>query len=152
MLKRIVLRFINSFCYSIAITLLIYTVMMLLTGKIPMLPEYMERFENPVLAFAAQLLLVGVMSAVTSAGTAVFETKRIGLLAQSLLFLLIMLSAWIPVACIAWGFHKYLASMAVTVCSIVASYGICWAIQYKLCRKDIEAINAKLLEKRGTSL
>ena len=149
MLKRFLIRFINGFCYSIAITMIIQTIVMLATGDTPMLPEYMARFGSPLTAYVSQLLLIGVMSGITSLGTAVFEAKRIGLLGQSILFLLIMLSAWIPVACIAWGFHKYMLSMIVTVCSIIASYSVCWVIMYKLCRKDIEAINAKLSEKKG---
>ena len=149
MMKRILIRFANGFCYSIAITMIIQTVVMLTTGSTPMLPEYMARFSSPLTAFVSQLLLIGVMSGITSLGTAVFEAKRIGLLGQSILFLLIMLSAWIPVAYIAWGFHKYMLSMIVTICSIIASYSVCWVIMYKLCRKDIEAINAKLSEKKG---
>ena len=149
MLKRILIRFVNGFCYSIAITLVIQAVVMLSTGKPTLLPEFAARFSGEVEAFAAQLLLIGAMSGVTSAGTAVFETKRMGLLAQSGVFLLIMLAAWIPVACLAWGFHKYIESMITTIASIVVSYGICWGIQYRLCRRDIEDINAKLSEKRG---
>ena len=149
MLKQILIRFMNGFCYSIAITMMIQAVVMFSTGNTPMLPEYIARFDNPLNAFVSQLILIGLMSGVSSAGTIVFEAKKIGLLAQSILFLLIMLAAWIPVSCIAWGFHKYIVSMIVTICSIVVSYGICWGILYKLSRREIEAINAKLLEKKG---
>ena len=149
MLKRILIRFINGFCYAVAITMIIQVIVMFTAGDTPMLPEYMARFDSPVMAYASQLLLIGLMSGITSAGTAVFEAKKIGLWVQSILFLLIMLAAWIPVSCIAWGFHKYITSMIITICSIVVSYTICWVIQYRLCRKDIEAINAKLLEKKG---
>lgn len=150
MLKRIIISFINGFCYSIAITMIIQTIVMLSTGNTPMLPEYAARFDNPLIAFVSQLILIGLMSGITSAGTAVFEAKRIGLLAQSILFLLIMLAAWIPVSCIVWGFHKYMVSMIVTICSIVVSYGVCWGILYKLSRREIDAINAKLHEKKGS--
>lgn len=149
MFKRIGIRFVNGFCYSIAITMIIHGILMLSTGNAPLLPEYTARFDSQLTAYVSQLMLVGIMSAVTSAGTIVFEAKKIGLLVQSILFLFIMLSAWIPVACIAWGFHKYITSMIVTICSIVVSYGICWGVQYRLCRKEIERINAKLSEKKG---
>ena len=151
MLKKILLRFVNGFCYSIAITLVIQAAVMHSTGQPPLLPEFAARFSGPTQAFAAQLLLIGCMSGVTSAGTAIFETKRPGLLAQSGAFLCIMLAAWIPVACLAWGFHKYIPSMLATIGSIVVSYGICWGIQYRLCRRDIRDINAMLSEKRGTN-
>ena len=150
MVKRVLTRFINGICCSVTITLIIQILVMPGMGHALLLPEFASRFDSEVMAFAAQLMLIGVMSGITSAGTVVFETKRIGLLAQSLIFLVIMLSAWIPTSCIAWGFHRYRLSMIVTVISIVVSYGITWWVQYVLCRKDIDAINAKLKEKEGS--
>ena len=149
MLKRILIRFVNGFCYSVAITLVIHAVIMFITGEITMMPEYMAHFKSQLGAFTVQLLLVGAMSAVTSAGTIVFEVKKTGLLVQSVLFLFIMLAAWIPVSCFVWEFHKYTLSMIVTICSIIVSYGICWGIMYRLCRRDIDEINAKLSGKEG---
>ncbi len=148
MIKRTVLGFLNGFCYSIAITVLIHSFVSGFSGHTPMLPEYIERFDSELTAYICQLLMIGLMSGITSAGTAIFETKRIGLLVQSLLFLIIMLCAWIPVACIAWGFHRYAASMIVTVCSIVVTYAICWVLQYKLCRREIDEINGILDRER----
>ena len=148
MLKQIIIRFINGFCYSIAITMLIQTLVMLATGETPMLPEFMSRFHEPISAFVSQLILVGVMSGITSAGTVIFDCKKVGLLIQSVIFLIIMLSAWIPVACIAWGFHRYITSVISTICSIVVTYSICWGIQYKLCRRDIDEINVMLKKER----
>lgn len=148
MLKRIFIRFINGFCYSVAITMLIQTLVMLATGEAPMLPEFMNRFDEPISAFVSQLIMIGVMSGITSAGTVVFECKKVGLLVQSVIFLIIMLMAWIPVACIAWGFHRYITSMISTICNIVVTYMICWGIQYKLCRRDIDEINVMLKKER----
>ena len=146
-MKKLGFRFLNGFCYSIAITLCIDLVVLTVTGKPVMLPEFVERFESEAIALCVQLLLVGIMSGVTAAGTAIFELKRPGILVQSLLFLLLMIAAWIPVACYVWGFHKYVASMISTLVNIVVTYGICWGIQYKLCRRDVQEINQRLNEK-----
>lgn len=148
MLKQIMIRLMNGFSYSVAITMAVQAFVMLETGRAPMLPEFMSRFRDPICAFIVQLILVGVMSGITSAGTVVFEFKRVGLLVQSVIFLMIMLMVWIPVACIAWGFHRYITSMISTICSIVVTYTICWGIQYKLCRRDIDEINVMLKEER----
>lgn len=148
MIKKCIIRFINGFCYSIAITVVFHLIATCFIGDIPMLPEFIDRFNNQIIAYAVQLLFIGIMSGVTSAGTIVFEAKKIGLLVQSVIFLCIMLSAWIPVSCLCWGFHKYKLSMIVTTISIVFSYIICWTIQYMLSKRDIDAINAKLLEKK----
>lgn len=149
MIKRILIRFVNGFSFSIAITLIYQMVMMLIMGYIPMLPEYVAHFNNQVSAFATQLFLIGIMSGITSAATVVLEAKRIGFLLQSVIFIAAMLCVWIPVACFAWGFHKYVISMISTISSILVTYGICWWIRYRACRKDIEEINARLVEKKG---
>ena len=146
-MKKLWLHFINGFCYSIAITLCMEWVVLAVAGKPVMLPEFVERFDSETIALGVQLLLVGIMSGVTAAGTEIFELKRPGLWVQSILFLLLMLAAWIPVACFLWGFHKYVASMISTLASIVVTYGICWGIQYKVCRQDVREINRCLNKK-----
>lgn len=146
-MKNILIRFVNGFCYSVAITMVVQLVVMTLSGDVILLPEFAAHYENDVIAFCVQLLLVGLMSGVTSAGTILFELKRAGLLWQSILFLLVMLAAWIPTACYLWGFHKYLTSMLSSLASIIVTYGICWGIQYKLCRRDVQEINQRLNRK-----
>lgn len=148
-MKHILIRFVNGFCYSVAITMVAQLLIMQIIGEMIMLPEFSERFADEVTAFCVQLLLVGVMSGVTSAGTILFELKRPGLLWQSILFLLVMLTVWIPTACYLWGFHKYLTSMISSLSSIVVTYGICWGIQYKLCSRDVKEINQRLNRKEG---
>lgn len=147
MICTVLKRFIYGFCFAIGITMVVQMIVMLCTGKVPMIPEYMARFDNEVMAYSVELLLIGVMSGVTSSGTVVFESKRIGLVVQSVMFLVIMLGAWIPVACFVWGFNRYLGSMISTLVSIIITYGICWAIQYRKCVKNIEDINRKLQER-----
>lgn len=108
-------------------------------------PDFGARFDNDVKAFVVQLFLIGFMSAVTSAGTVIFEAKRIGILVQSGIYLIIMLAAWIPVACVVWQFYRYPVSMIATIGSIVVTYAINWWIQYRHCKKEIDEINARLL-------
>ena len=146
-MKHIWIHFLSGFCCSIAITLCVDLFVLAVAGKPVMLPEFAGRFESETVALLVQLFLVGVMSGVTAAGTGIFELKRPGLWVQSILFLLLMLAAWIPVACYVWGFHKYVASMISTVVSIVVTYGICWGIQYKMCRRAVQEINRCLNEK-----
>ena len=146
-MKNIVIQFLNGFCYSIAITLCVGLFVLVITGNPVMLPEFVERYESETIALLVQLLLVGGMSGVTAAGTVIFELKRPGILVQSVLFLILMLAAWIPVACYVWGFHKYIMSMVSTLASIVVTYGICWGIQYKLCSRDVKEINQRLNQK-----
>lgn len=148
-MKNIVIRFLNGFCYSIAITVIVQMIVVSLTGTFFMLPEYAARFDNIVLAYTVQLLLIGVMSAVAAAGSAIMEIKSIGLVVQSILYFVLMLGTWIPVACYLWGFHKYTASMVSCLLSIIVTYAICWGIQYKICVRDVAEINRRLQEKQA---
>lgn len=147
-MKNIMIRFLNGFCYSIAITVMIQQIVVGITGTSFMLPEYAARFDNIVFAYTVQLLLIGLMSAVAAAGSMIMEIKRIGLIVQSILYFVLMLGTWIPIACYLWGFHKYTASMVSSLLSIVVTYSICWGIQYKICVRDVAEINRRLKEKQ----
>ena len=148
-MKNILFRFINGFCYGIAISVVIQLMIVVVTDIGFMLPEYAARFDNEVKAYAVQLLLIGLMSAISSTGSAIMEIKRLGLVVQSILYLLLMLGTWIPTACYLWGFHKYITSMISCLLSILVTYGICWGIQYRICCKDVEEINRRLQEKQS---
>lgn len=143
-MKTVIIRFLNGFCYSVAITVIVQLIVMPVSGDGIMLPEYMERFDNVVHAYAVQLMLVGMISGVASAGTIILEWKRPGLLIQSILYLVLMLGTWIPVSCYLWGFHKYRQSFAACLLSLLVTYGICWVIQYKICIRDVKEINRRL--------
>lgn len=147
-MKNFLIRFINGFCFSIAIVVIVQLIIMVKTDTINMLPEYMERFDNVVVAYGVQLLLIGFISGVASGGTVIMEWKRPGLVIQSILYLVLMFSTWIPVACYLWGFHKYITSMVSGVLSILVTYGICWGIQYKICKRDVQEINDILKAKQ----
>ena len=147
-MKKILSHAVNGFCYSIAITLVVQLIVMQLNGGVLMLPEYTARFSDPIVAYMVQLLLIGCMSSVTSAGTRILELKRPGLVIQSILYLLLMLVTWIPVSCYVWGFHKYTLSMISSLLSIFVTYGICWGITYKVCRRDVDTINELLKGKK----
>lgn len=143
-MKKFVFRFINGFCYAVAITMIVQLAIMLLSDNMGMIPEYVERFDNIIVAYVVQLLLIGFISGVASGGTGIMEWKRPGLVIQSVIYLLLMLSTWIPVACYLWGFHKYATSMVSGILSILVTYGICWGVQYKVCRRDVQEINERL--------
>lgn len=148
-MKNVILRMANGFCYSIAITALVQMFVMLVCKKTILLPEYAARFDNELAAYTVELLLVGVISAVASGGTVLMELKRPGLVVQSILYFLLMLATWIPVACFLWGFHKYVTSFVSTLLSIVVTYGICWGIHYRLCIRDVKEINERLQEQQN---
>ncbi len=147
-MRDFMIRMANGFCYSIAITAMVQLIVMAISEKSILLPEYAVRFDNEMLAFGVELLLVGFISAMASGGTVLLELKRPGLVVQSILYFLLMLATWIPVACFLWGFHKYVTSFVSTLLSMVVTYGICWGIQYRLCIRDVKEINERLQEQQ----
>lgn len=149
MIKNMIFRGINSFMYSVAITVVFYAAIIglnLYGGKLPLLPEYMARFESPTMALLTQCLLVGVISAAFGFGSAIMEAEKIGLITQSILYFILTSAVWVPVACFCWGFHKYPGSMIGVTAGYLVSYFISWSVQYRICRKNIEEINQRLQE------
>lgn len=155
MLKKIFVRGINSFMYAIGIYVVIQTVVVAIveavtgeSGMIPVLPEFAAHFSNIYMAVYTQALLIGLTSAVFGAGSVILELERIGLVVQSVLYFLVTMAVWVPVGCFCWGLHKYLPTMISVGLSYVLSYSICWVIQYRQCRQNVEKINRKLSQLR----
>lgn len=155
MLKKIFVRGINSFMYAIGIYVMIQTVVVAIveaitgeSGMIPVLPEFAAHFSNIYMAVYTQALLIGLTSAVFGAGSVILELERIGLIVQSVLYFLVTMAVWVPVGCFCWGLHKYPPTMISVGLSYVVSYSICWVIQYRQCRQNVEKINRKLSQLR----
>ncbi len=149
MIKNMLFRGLNSFMYSVAITLIVYGILVGIgvhNGELPMLPEYMAHFSSPTLALIVQCLLVGAASATFGLGSVIMENEKIGLITQSIIYFVVTAVVWVPVACFCWGFHKYPSTMITVTASYLISYFISWGIQYKVCRKNIEEINQRLQE------
>ena len=146
MLKDFCKRFICSFCCAVSITLIIYMFMTLISGFVPMLPEYMDRFSSESAALVTQLFFIGLMSAALGGGTVIMEIERMSLLMQSFIYFIFSSVVWISVGCFCWGLHKYVQTMVSLGISYMVSYVISWVIQYRICKRNIEDINARLEE------
>lgn len=144
MIKNAVIRFCNGYAYAILITMIIQGIIMAVTGHTPMLPEFADRFDSEVAAYIVQMLLIGLNSAVASAGSVIMELKKPGLIVQSILYFAVMAVVWIPVGCYLWGLHKYPTTFISFTLSLIVTYGICWGIQYRICMRDVAAINERL--------
>ena len=146
MIRNALIRGMNSFMYSVGITLTILCLFFVGGDYSPVLPEFASRFDNDIEAFAVQLILIGLSSASLGAGTVVMEMERLSLLAQSLIYLVIAGLVWGLVGCYCWGLHKYPLSMLGVGCSFIISYTISWIVQYRICKKSVEEINRKINE------
>lgn len=133
--------------YAIGISAVIQTVLLAIVKDMdPVLPEFGAHFPNVYTAMLAQYLLIGLISAAFGAGSVIMELERLGLITQSILYFLLTAAVWIPVGCFCWGLHKYPITILSMGLSYTISYVVCWAVQYRLCKRNVEQINRKLLE------
>lgn len=148
MIKKALILGIHSFMYSVGITLTIQCLCMLIIdgNYIPLIPEFVNHFDNSLEAFAVQLILIGLSSASLGAGSVVMEMERLSLLTQSIIYFIITAFVWGLVGCYCWGLHKYPLTMLGVGCSYIISYTISWIIQYRICKKSVDEINRKINE------
>lgn len=147
MLKRSLLRGLNSFMYAAGINVVIYTIIMVISDDpdfLPMLPEYAAHFSSDLLALLVQCCLIGLCSAMFGAGSILMELERLSLLTQSILYFIITTAIWFPVSCFCWGLQKYPSSIIGVGFSYTISYIISWIFQYRSCKHDVEQINQQL--------
>lgn len=146
---RVLERAWNGFAYAVAINLFVYFIIRSITGNLPLVPSYLEYVGNESFAIMLQLVLVGLMSAVFAGGTVIFDESRIGLLWQSLLYLIITSVVWIPVFGFCFGLFVYRQTMISFSLSYIGTYVICWLVTYRTSRKEVETINLRLAELRS---
>ena len=65
-MKNILIRFVNGFCYSVAITTVIELIVMKMIGHVAMLPEFAAHYENDVIAFRNSFNFVTIKKASNS--------------------------------------------------------------------------------------
>lgn len=146
MLKGFLIRAANSFMYSIGMTTVIYVIVLKFFGITPLLTDYSTRFDSDVEALLVQLVLIGTMSAALGGGSILMELEKLGLIVQSAIYFVISLCVWLLVGDFCWCITKYPQAFVSVVVSYSVSYVICWVIQYRLCKKNIEEINKKIME------
>ncbi|WP_167956523.1 DUF3021 domain-containing protein [Anaerosporobacter faecicola] len=151
MLKKAVIRGLNSFMYSVAINVVFAVIMMAVKKDpdfLPVIPDFVAHFPNKTYAFLVQCLLIGLTSTAFGFWSIIMEFERISLLVQSILYFIATTMVWLPVAMYCWNLGKYKVSLIASVISYMISYSVTWVIQYRTCKESINQINKKLGEMR----
>lgn len=149
MIGKIVQRGISSFTYSVAINVVLFTILIVMFDRpefVPMLSGYMEHFQSVPEALLVQIILIGLTSAVFGAGSFLLELERLSMLAQSIIYFLVTALVWVPISCFCWEIHKYPQSFITVTISYTVSYIVSWIVQYRLCKSTVKEINQKLVE------
>lgn len=110
-------------------------------GFISMSPQYVALFPTPVIAAYCNVLIYGIIGAVFSGATIIYEVERIGFVIQSLIYFLITASASMGITVVLWQLHRYPAAFISTMAGYLATHIIMITIEYRKVKADIKAIN-----------
>lgn len=152
MIKKALTRAISGFFYSIGINVVIVAILMTVVTKpgfVPAHPEFVAKFSSELEAIITQCILIGLTSAAFGGWSVILEMERISLLLQSILYFIVTAMVWIPVAIYCWDFGENLSTFISIITSYLISYAVTWMIQYRLCQRNIEAINRKIEQLRS---
>ena len=155
MIKRALVRGMNSFMYAIAINVILALVIIAIIdepGFIPVVPDYAAHFESKHIALLLQFVLVGLTSAAFGAGSVLLEIERWSLLKQGIIYFIVTTIVWVPVSIFCWGINKYTTAFISIICSYVATYVFIWMLQLSQCKKSVAKINQKLIQMSESGL
>lgn len=150
-MKEIIKRSANSFAVSAVcgglVNLLIEVIVRMVTGMedfIPLSPEYMKLFPSESIAVEVNILLYGVIGAVFSAMTFIYEKVEIGFLIQNLLYFMLTGIFWVPIVVFVWQLNLYSNALLGTLLGFGATYIIMSVVGYRITKKEVDAINLYL--------
>ncbi len=149
-MKEILKRMIISFSISSFAGLVVNLVIDLIvnatgkTGFISIAPEFAELFPTPVIAGYVNVLIYGVIGAVFSGMTLIFECRRIGVIIQWCIYFLVTFALCMLITIFVWQLHRYPQAFISTAMGYAVTYIILGVVQYRQLKEDIKVINENL--------
>lgn len=149
MLKRVSFSFaISCMCGLLVymLTELIGSVIAGVEGFSVLTPEYLALFPSETLALEVAVLSHGLIGAVFSAATFIYEKVEIGFILQNILYFVLTGLVWIPVVAFVWQLYRYPSAFISTIGGFVMTYVIMSVVGYNITKKEVAQINAHLAE------
>lgn len=149
MLKKILIRSCIGFVCGVAVQQFIIILMCLIVNTpnfIPLVPTFLMHFSSQALALAISSILIGIISAVFSGSSVIFEIEKWSFLKQGVMHFLVTTVVWFPISIFLWGMMVYPQAIRNVFISFTATYVITWFLWYMSCRKSIQEINKKIGE------
>jgi len=109
-------------------------------------PEFRALFTSESIAIMTQVLLTGLIGLTFALAALFFEIARWGMLKQYIVHFFVTAIIWIPIVMILW-MPKTMTNIISVLASFFGTYVVTWLLQYKLSKRDIEQINAMLIER-----
>lgn len=114
----------------------------------PVVPSYAAHFSTPLMAVMTTYFLVGLIGGAFGAFSVFYEIETWSFLKQGILHFMATAVVWIPIAIFLWGMNKYPAALVSTIVSLSLTYGLTWWLNYLKCKKNIELINHRILDRK----
>ena len=149
MIKRAMFSFIiSSFCGLVVYLLIefLFGVVIGVEGFMALTPEYVAKFPSETLALGVAVLSHGLIGAVFAAAGSVYEKEEIGFILQNVIYVLLTGIVWIPIICFVWQLYRYPSALFCTIGGFVLTYVVMSVFGYKITKREVEQINARLAE------
>lgn len=149
MLKRATFSFAISCVCGLVVYMLIEmigNVFCGLEGFSVLTPEYLALFPTETLALEAAVLFHGLIGAAFSAATVIYEKAEIGFLLQNVIYFVATGIVWVPVVAFVWQLYRYPMAFFSTIGGFAVTYVIMSVVGYRITKKEVALINARLAE------
>ena len=149
MLKRITFSFVISSLVGLIVYMIIELVGNVILGLEEfsvLTPEYLSLFPSETLALEVAVLFHGLIGAVFSAATFIYEKIEVGFIVQNIIYFVLTGIVWIPVVSFVWQLYRYPAAFFSTLGGFVMTYVIMSVVGYNITKKEVALINAHLAE------
>lgn len=149
MLKKISFSFAISSCCGLAVYMLLELIVGVIIGVegfSVMTPEYVALFPSETLALEVAIIFHGLIGAVFSAATFIYEKIEIGFILQNVIYFLLTGVVWIPVICFVWQLYRYPSALISTIGGFVLTYVVMSIVGYNITKKEVALINKHLAE------
>ena len=98
-------------------------------------------FPTPVMAAYVNVLLYGVIGAQFAAMTMIFESRRIGVILQWIIYFCVTSAVCLIITIFLWQLHRYPMALVCTFLGYGLTYLIMGIVQYRKLKEDIMIIN-----------
>ena len=151
-MKKWMIRIGSSFAISaisgLVVNMIVELVIRAVAGieDFPMVSqEFTALFPSRTIAVEVNILLYGMIGAIFSASTFIYEKDNIGFLVQNLLYMIMTACVWVPIVCLIWQLQKNMPAFISTLGGFVLTYAIMSFVGYQMTRKEVDDINRILL-------
>ena len=117
-------------------------------GFISMSPAFVAMFKTPVLAAYVNVLLYGTIGAAFAAMTMIFESRRIGVILQWVIYFCVTSVVCVVITILLWQLHRYPVALICTFLGYGVTYFIMGVVQYRKLKADIKTINESVILKK----